>query len=341
MRDVPVRDPPVFRPRAARWHVRPALVAAAGLAAFLALAGLSVVAPLPMGTPPPFASAALAPRQVAERAVRAEETTRRGHDVLWHAKAQVLGGATPGDRSGLIGQELTPLVTTLGSLEAKKLSTSPAWARVLTERLAAEGIGPGSVVAASLSGSFPGLNLALAAACQALDARLVAVSSVTASAWGANEPGFTWPEMEARLVEAGVIAAVSVAVTAGGGSDRADDLAPEDRELAERIRDAAATRLSAAALRPATFDEAVAARVRAYRRAAAGAPIALYANVGGADASLGRSPAILGLGAGFVHGPRLDRGPGGGVTAWFAAQRVPILMLLNVRELAVRWGIGL
>jgi tetratricopeptide (TPR) repeat protein len=30
-------------------------------------------------------------------------------------------------------------------------------------------------------------------------ARVVAVSSVTASTWGANQPGFTWPEIEALL----------------------------------------------------------------------------------------------------------------------------------------------
>ena len=72
---------------------------------------------------------------------------------------------------------------------------------------------------------------------------------------------------------------------------------------------------------------------------AAGAPVALYVNVGGAEASMGHSPAILGVGTGFVTGRAL-RGTRG-VTAWFAEQGVPILMLLNVRELALRWGVGL
>jgi poly-gamma-glutamate system protein len=164
---------------------------------------------------------------------------------------------------------------------------------------------------------------------------------VTASTWGANEPGFTWPEMEARLVRGGLIQRASIAVTAGGAADRAQDLPDEDRALAERIRDAAAARLGVPALRPRDYEEAVAVRLQAYRRAAAGAPIALYANVGGAEASMGRSTAILTVGTGFVDGARLRGAVGGGVTAWFASERVPILMLLNVRELALRWGIGL
>ncbi len=334
-------DPPLFRPRVGYSRIDANRLATIGLAACLALAAVPLVTPLPVRGPSAFLAAGTRVPDLPARADRAESAMRQARDLLRREKAAELGGRGETDSSGLVGQELTPLVTTMGSLEAKRLSTNPAWARALTSRLAAEGIGPGSLVAASLSGSFPGLNVALAAACDALDARLLAVSSVTASTWGANEPGFTWPEMEARLVRAGVIRRASIAVTAGGAADRARDLPDEDRALAERIRDAAAERLGVPALRPESFEEAVAMRLRAYRRAAAGAPIALYANVGGAEASMGRSAAILGVGAGVVDGAPLRRARGGGVTASFASDRVPILMLLNVRELALRWGVGL
>ena len=336
-----MREAQLFRPRTGWCRPAPQRLAALGFAAFVGLAGVSIVMPLPIRAPSVFAGPGERVADLPARAARAEAAMRRAGELLKEAKAAAHGDTALSDGRGLIGQELTPLVTTLGSLEAKRLSTHPAWARVLTERLAAEGIGAGSIVAASLSGSFPGLNVALAAACEALDARLIAVSSVTASSWGANEPGFTWPEMEVRLVRARVIRPVSVAITTGGAADRAADLADEDRALAERIRDAAAARLDVPALRPGSFEEAVAARLRAYRRAAAGAPIDLYVNVGGAEASMGRSTAILGVGTGFVSGRALRGSAGQGVTAWFADQRVPILMLLNVRELALRWGVGL
>lgn len=331
-----------FRPRRGRWAADPRRVAAAGWIAALALVFVSSFRPLPMRLPEGSEDLLRPlPADLSARAAGAESMMNRAREELRRLKAGAAGSGGD-DPSGLIGQELTPLVTTLGSLEAKRVSTNPAWARVLTERLARRGIGRGSLVAASYSGSFPALNLALALACEALDARLVAVSSVTASSWGANEPGFTWPEMEARLVEAGILSRpVSVAVTSGGAADRADDLAPEDRAIAERIRDEAAARLGARVLRPAGFSDAVALRLRAYRRAAAGRPIALYANVGGADASMGLSPAILALPGGFVPGAPFDASAVRGVTARMAEDGVPILMLLNVRELALRWGVPL
>jgi poly-gamma-glutamate system protein len=320
----------------------PASVAALGwiLAVIGAAAGAA-------GVLPPVAARAAFPAPSAglvARARHAEAVMRRAEEFL--SRERVRLGVLPDvdarpDASGLLGGEVTPLVTTLGSLEAKRIATNPAWARELTVRLAGAGIASGDVIAASLSGSFPGLNLALAAACDALGVELLAVSSVTASTWGANQPGFTWPEIEARLVEAGAIHRVSIAVTAGGEGDVASDLDGEDRELALAVRDRSAGRLGVPALAPAGFDEAVRSRVAAYRKAANGRRIALYANVGGADASLGRSAAILRLRSGFLPAAPVGRRQDQGVTARLAAEGVPILMLLNVRDLAIRWGIPL
>jgi poly-gamma-glutamate system protein len=244
------------------------------------------------------------------------------------------------DGSGLIGGELTPLVTTLGSLEAKRISANPIWAAVLTRQLAAAGIGAGDLIAAGFSGSFPGLNLAVATAAHALDAELIAISSVTASTWGANQPGFTWPEMECRLAPA-LMPRASIAVTAGGDGDMARDLEPEGQRMAWSIRDDAARCLGVTTLGPSGFEDAVRQRLAAYRLAANGRPIVLYVNVGGTSASLGESPAVLGLKSGFVRPGRFDRSERRGVMARFAEQGVRVLTLLNVRDLAVRWGIPL
>ena len=110
--------------------------------------------PIPSHSPSLLGKGLIA--DLAERAARAEAAARAAQEVVRREKIAELGAPTLTDPTGLIGQELTPLVTTLGSLEAKRLSTSPAWARALTERLAAHGVGPGTVVAASLSGSLNG-----------------------------------------------------------------------------------------------------------------------------------------------------------------------------------------
>jgi poly-gamma-glutamate system protein len=258
-----------------------------------------------------------------------------------HAEGVMVDPEVGTDPSGLIGDEVTPLMTTLGNLEAKRLSANPAWAAVLVEQLAAAGVVRGDLLAAGLSGSFPGLNLALMSACEALGANLIAVSSVTASTWGANQPGFTWPEMEARLVEARLLRRASIAVTAGGGSDVASDLDEEGRALAGSIRDQVARRLTIRALVPSGFDDAVDKRLDAIQSAAAGRPIRLYVNVGGAEASLGRSAAILRFRSGFLPAAPIGRPSERGVMGRLAARGVPALLLLNVRDLALRWGVPL
>ncbi len=318
------------------------LLAAAGFAA----AGLFLIVPTSItptwrGSGPARRPAASLVARLDNRAASAERAMRDAEAVLRAAKAAagvVSEAGTNG--SGLIGSELSPLVTTLGSLEAKRISANPVWAAVLTRQMAAAGIGPGDVIAAGFSGSFPGLNVAVAAAADALDAELIAISSVTASTWGANQPGFTWPEMECLLAPA-IIPRASIAVTAGGDGDVARDLEPDGRRMAASIRDDAARRLGAAALTPVDFDDAIRQRMSAYRKAANGRPIVLYVNVGGTAASLGESSAVLNLKSGFVRPGPFDRSDRRGVMARFAEQGVQVLTLLNIRDLAVRWGIPL
>jgi poly-gamma-glutamate system protein len=288
----------------------------------------------------------LAPRDTriadARLADQAESTWRQASQLIREAKRQAgitLDGGRADDLSGLVGAEMTPLVTTLGSLESKQLSASPVWARVLVAQLERAGVGQGSIVAASCSGSFPALNLAVACACRALGARLVAVSSVTSSTWGANQPGFTWPEMEARLVDAGLIATASVGVSTGGEDDRAADLEPDARVLAEQIGDRAAAALQAVRLRPSNYAEAVASRIELFDRVAGARPIAVYVNIGGTQASMGRSLTVLRLKSGWLARGAFDDGRDDGVMAIMAKRGVKVLHLLNIRDLAVRWGI--
>jgi len=280
----------------------------------------------------------------ATREGAAARLMRDGEALIRIAKLQA--GVEPdaqagADPTGLIGGELTGLVTTLGSLEAKRTAANPMWAAVLVRELAARDIGPGDVIAAGFSGSFPGLNLAVMSAARALGVEVLAISSVTSSTWGANQPGFTWPEMEARLVRAGLLPRASIAVTAGGDADVANDLEPDSRALATRIRDASARDLGVPVLAPAGPREAIAQRMACYRRAANGRRIVLYVNVGGTAASLGSSEAVLRLRSGFLPARPFDRSEDRGVMARFAEQGTPVLTLLNIRDLAVRWGIPL
>ena len=330
---------------------RPHLRGVRGRGATLAVMGLSatalvVIFPTWFRIAPAVASQLAArmsaPGGLDARADAAARVMLRAEALIRAAKADdAVPAEASGDVSGLIGSEWTPLVTTMGTLEAKRTATDPLWASVLTRRLATDGIGRGDLIAVGFSGSFPGLDLAVMAAAHELGAGLVAVSSVTASTWGANQPGFTWPEIECRVVRSGLLPPASAAVTTGGDDDNGMGLEPDAKALAARIRDQSASCLGAAALRPTDYRDAVDERLSLYRRAAGGRRIALYVNVGGASASLGRSPAVLRLRSGFLPPIPFDRSDDRGVMARFAEQHVRVLTLLNVRDLALRWGIPL
>lgn len=322
----------LYRPRGGVWPIDMAVLSLAAAAVLAVSMAVSWRPSLVDG----------APRDLQVRARQAEATMRRAAAVIRDARRaeRVPSEADDGSvMSALLGAELTPITTTLGNLEAKRIATKPAWASALVLRLDRAGLRAGDVVAAGLSGSFPGLDLALAAACQALDLRLVAISSVTASSWGANQPGFTWPEIEARLVRAAVIPRSTIALSTGGAEDRAADLEPAGRAEAVRIAEAVGVQLGVPVLRPANFEHAIVLHLNSYNRAAGDRPIRLYANVGGAEASLGRSAAVLRLRNGFLPGVPFDLSPNRGVLARFAERGVPVLTLLNVRDLALRWGI--
>jgi poly-gamma-glutamate system protein len=273
---------------------------------------------------------------------RAESSVRQAARLIYLAKTKAgvfVDQGGPPEQIALIGSEWTPLVTTLGSLEAKRLAASPAWARVLTREFARAGVGQGSVVAAVFSGSFPGLNLAVSCAVQALGARLIAVSSVTASTWGATDPGFTWPEIEARLVDDGVIRPVSVAISIGGDGDRGLELEAEARTMAESILERAARRLGAQRLRPPSVAAAMQQRVEILATHARGRPFAVFVNVGGTTAALGRNEGVLRLRTGWLT----DASPadlGDGLLGYYARRGTRVLHLLNIRDLAARWGLS-
>jgi poly-gamma-glutamate system protein len=272
------------------------------------------------------------PADVEEAASSAEVQWRIAVDAISAAR-----GVAPDD--ALIGSEMSPLVTTLGEIEAKRVSVSPAWPRAFVREFHRAGLRRGDVVAASFSGSFPGLNLAVMSASQAMGLDLVAVSSVTASSWGATDAGFTWPEIEARLAAAGLLRRATVAVSAGGDGDRALDLDEDGRSAARDIAARCARQLRARLIDPADFDEAIRLRFDAFDAARGGRRLAAFVNVGGTEAALGRSTAILKVQNGWLAGKPFDTSSGRGLVARMVERGVPVLHILNVRALAVRWGI--
>ena len=131
------------------------------------------------------------------------------------------------NRTGMIGLDYSFITTTVGNLEAKRTSTNPNMAAVVVDMLHELKLQPGDKVAVNCSGSFPALNIAVMCALQELQLEPYLISSFGSSTHGANDPEFTYLDMEHLLVEQGLLTHKSDLFSIGGMEDLGKEMPPE------------------------------------------------------------------------------------------------------------------
>jgi len=237
--------------------------------------------------------------------------------------------------TGLIGPEFSQITNARGDLEAKLTSLNPNFAGLMVQYFRQAGLKPGDAVAVALSGSFPGINISLFAALESMKLRPVVVTSIGASMWGANDPEFTWLDMESLFYDQGIFHTRSSLASYGGGNDMGRGLSPAGRQL---IRDAAA-RNGLAMLHADNIEDAIAKRMAFYEEAGRSRSYALYVNVGGGVASLGSSHNRLLLPHGLSFDISPHNYPRKGNLIRFAEKGVPVVHILNIVDLARKNGL--
>lgn len=266
--------------------------------------------------------------RLAERALHTvrEERVRRGLTI--DPRLDPAG-------SGLIGLRRSPVTTVRGALASKQTSINPNFAGVVVRLLRRAGARSGDVVAAGFSGSFPALNIAVLAAARSLGLRLLPISSIAASQYGANHPDLLWSDMELILDTRRVLPGRSLALSIGGTGDRGRNLGPEGREVLER----AAVRHGGRVLRSRTYAESLNERMAIYERAARGARIAAYVNVGGGMVSVGGGlgKKLYRAGLNWTVPPAAEEIDS--VMTRFGRRGVPVIHLVRIRELCRAFGI--
>ena len=85
-------------------------------------------------------------------------------------------------------------------------------------------------LAISMTGSYPGLNLAVLSACKALEINPVIISSLGASSWGANRENMHWGLIEDFLLQSKIFPFKSSAYSIGGDFDVGYELNSIDRK---------------------------------------------------------------------------------------------------------------
>ncbi len=310
-----------WRPRAVS---RTALV----LIGIVSLVGLLLVEFWKVNADRPYADEKLAASKLADRAMRYVKGMRQ-------QIGPPIDISTDPTESGIVGLPMSSVTSVSGVLSAKRTSINPNFSAVIVDMLKRAGVDRGDTVAVGVSGSFPALNICTFAACETLEVKYVSIASASASQWGANVPDLLWIDMERVLAEEGIFTNRSVAASMGGEEDRG--LGLSDEGLAA-VR-AGIERNGLDFLDPPTFEDNVAKRMDIYRQGAQGQPIKCYINIGGGAVSVGRSRGKHMLKPGLNQRPTLRLGEIDGVMQEYLTQGVPVIHLVQVVDLAERYGL--
>lgn len=258
----------------------------------------------------------------------AADTAIKAHAVELAAKARsILGNRLPGPEYSLI-------TTTLGAEDAKHLSLHPDFAAIAVDLLRRAGVHSGERIAVNVTGSFPGLNIAVLAAAKALGAEPILVSSVGASTWGATNPLDTWLDMEHSLHQAGLWPWRSIAASLGGVGDRGGGL---DKEGLALIR-TAMSRNGVPELGSANVADGVARRLALFCDPAGNLPVALV-NVGGNHVIFGSRGHAAPLHQGLTTGYRQIPVAADSLATPFLSTNRPVIHFINVRRLAAHFQV--
>ena len=239
------------------------------------------------------------------------------------------------NETALIGQDLTPITTDRGYIEAKLTATNPNFAAVIVDMLKEAGLEKNDVVAIAFTGSLPGLNIAVHSAVQTLKLKPIIITSVGASNWGANDPDYTWLDMERILFNAGIFKNKSVAASIGGGLDRGRGLSPEGRQL---ITDAI-NRNKVEFINEEHLENSIQKRIDIYNKQRKKDKIKTFINVGGGISSIGSVENGKFIPGGLSISLPMINYPVRGLMIYMAEKNIPIIHLLNVNQLAQKYGL--
>ena len=241
------------------------------------------------------------------------------------------------NETGLVGDSFSLITTDEGDLDSKLTTLDPNFSAAIVELMDQLNLNKNDTVAVLMTGSMPGANMAVLAACKALDVFPVSITSIGASQWGANQVDFTWLDMESILFNNDMIPVRSVAASIGGRNDMGRLLSPAGRKIITENIKAHGLPL----IRKDKLADNIKERMNIY---SSFQPIKNYKaviNVGGGVASLGTSFNLKLLPPGVVH--RSDIAPIGrpggieGVFSKFIHSNVPGLHILNIRALTERF----
>ncbi|TKJ41894.1 hypothetical protein CEE37_04815 [candidate division LCP-89 bacterium B3_LCP] len=270
-------------------------------------------------------------KEAAQRMVRALDVLRE--DRL--AAGWALDEVNDPNQSAVIGVQYSLITTDEGDLGAKLTAINPNFAAVILQMLMDADVTRGDKVAVAFTGSFPSLNIATIIACEVLEVVPVIITSVGSSMWGANNPEFTYLDMETILLNEGIISNRTMASSIGGGQDIGRSLSGAGRVAVED----AIQRNDTSPITSTSLTESQSARRDIYRQQEGKNGYGAFINIGGGIAVLGHpvngSLIKPGLSTTYIQ----QNYPARGLIHEFWEQGTPIIHLQNIGEIADTYGL--
>ncbi len=233
------------------------------------------------------------------------------------------------NRTAMIGEKQSPIVTDRGDLTSKLTSLNPNFAALVVEMFKEANLKKGDKIAISCTGSFPALNIAVLSAAKIMELEPVIISSVGASMFGATDPDFTWLDMEEFFIQKNIFEFQSIAASIGGGRDLGRGLSKNGRELIIKNINKHNIQL----VHEETLEQNIFKKMELFK-ASGQNNIALYVNIGGGLSSIGVTLNGKLIDPGFHRYLSLINTPLKGTMLLFADEGIPVVHLLDITRLA-------
>ena len=220
-----------------------------------------------------------------------------------------------------------------GYLDAKVSTLNPNFAAVIIDLLIQAGVEQGDTIALAYTGSMPGANIAVLAACEIMDVKPVIISSVGASWYGATDTNFTWLDIERLLYKDKIFSNKSLTASIGGKSDIGRGLT---RECQESLQNAI-TRNGVETIYEKDWRNSIKKRITAYGNITPISHYKTFINIGGGIANLGvgeYSPRN-----GVLFPEDLITFQNESVLKTFSIEKVPIINIRSIKQLIKLYGL--
>ena len=243
--------------------------------------------------------------------------------------------------TGLIGPEFTELTTTPGSVDAKRTSLNPNFAAAMIRYFYDAGLKKGDTIAIGTSGSFPGFVLASTIAATEMGLKTKVIASCGSSMHGATRVEFNIFDILFSLKKNGFADFDLLGVSGGGENDQGGGvlegiLYENTNALSLNLCLEAAEESGAEVLNFTKLSDNIERRLELY-----GDTVDMFINIGGAAPNSGTSSYTLNFPRGLVLvPPAIPNVNDRGLCYEFASQGIPVLNLLNVKQLAAENGIA-